>query len=144
MRYAAGETPATEGTVQRPLPLTIAAGGPKGLRLVTTYGRHWVTIGPTGPGPRAPAHVLEAVRGQLTRLEAACRSVGRAPSSIGKVLLWTPTEPVIDSLDQFEDLSAPYAALGFDQFVLHHPAQTGPYGGDVATFEQIAARHAAG
>ena len=39
--------------------------------------------------------------------------------------------------------STPYAELGFDQFVLHHPAQTGPYGGDVATFEQIAARRAA-
>ncbi len=142
--YSAEEAPSTPGSMQDPIPLTIAAGGEKGLRLAALHGRHWVTIGPTGPGPRAPAQVLEAVHGQLTRLEAACRSVGRAPSSIGKVLLWTPTEPVIDSLDQFEDLSAPYAALGFDQFVLHHPAQTGPYGGDVATFEQIAARHAAG
>jgi hypothetical protein len=37
----------------------------------------------------------------------------------------------------------PCAELGFDQFVLHHPAQTGPYGGDIKTFEKIAERAAA-
>ena len=56
------------------------------------------------------------------------------------MLLWTPTEPVITSLDQFDELVGPYTELGFDQFVLHHPDQTGPYGGDVATFERIAER----
>jgi citrate lyase beta subunit len=102
-----------------------------------------VTIGPTGRGPRTPEAILEAVRRQRTELDAACAAAGRAASSIGKVLLWTPTEP-IDSPDQYEELSAPYAALGFDQFVLHHPAQTGPYGGSMRAFEEIAARHATG
>jgi alkanesulfonate monooxygenase SsuD/methylene tetrahydromethanopterin reductase-like flavin-dependent oxidoreductase (luciferase family) len=142
--YAAEEAPSTPGTVSRPLPLTIAAGGPKGLRLAAAHGRHWVTIGPTGRGPRTPEAILETVRRQRAELDAACAAAGRRASSIGKVLLWTPTEPVIDSPDQFEELSAPYAELGFDQFVLHHPAQTGPYGGDVGAFEEIAARHAAG
>jgi hypothetical protein len=36
----------------------------------------------------------------------------------------------------------PVAELGFDQFVLHHPDQTGPYEGDVKTFEKIAERSA--
>ena len=53
-----------------------------------------------------------------------------------------PAEPTIQSADQFEELSAPYVELGFDQFVLHHPDQTGPFGGDVATFERIAERAA--
>ena len=140
--YTADEAPSTPGALQHPLPLTIAAGGPKGLRLAARYGRDWVTIGPTGGGARTPETVLEAVRRQLPLLEEACRSVGREPSSVGKVLLWTPTEPVIESLDQFDELVAPYDELGFDQFVVHHPAQTGPYGGDVAIFEQIAARSA--
>jgi len=142
--YAADEAPSSPGTVQRPLPLTIAAGGATGLRLAATYGRHWVTIGPTGRGARTPETVLEAVRRQVVALEAACATVGREVSGIGKVLLWTPTEPVIDSVDQFEELSGPYAELGFDQFVIHHPAQTGPYGGNVGVFEQIAGRHAQG
>ena len=141
--YRADEAPSTPGAIQRPLPLTIAAGGPKGLRLAATHGHDWVTIGPTGPVARTPETTLAAVRTQLPLLEDACRAAGRAPESIGKVLLWTPTEPVITSLDQFDELCAPYAELGFDQFVLHHPAQTGPYRGDVATFEKIAARSVA-
>ena len=79
---------------------------------------------------------------QLPLLHDACRAVGREPTSIGRTLLWTPTEPVITSLDQFDELAGPCAELGFDQFVLHHPAQTGPYGGDMKTFEKIAERAA--
>ena len=140
--YTADEAPSTPGALQRPLPLTIAAGGAKGMRLVALYGRNWVTIGPTGRGPCTPAAVLDAVRRQLPLLDQACGAVDRDPASVGKILLWTPTEPVLESLDQFDELVAPYAALGFDQFVLHHPAQTGPYGGDVRTFERIAERAA--
>jgi hypothetical protein len=141
--YESAEAPSTPGTVQQPLPLTIAAGGPKGLRLAATYGRQWVTIGPTGPVDRTPETVLAAVRAQLTRLDAACADAGRAPESIGRVLLWMPSEPAIESAGQFEELSGPFAELGFDEFVLHHPDQTGPFGGSVAAFEEIAARHAA-
>ena len=128
--------------MQRPLPLTIAAGGLKGLRLAALYGRHWVTIGPTGPGAGRPRTCSRRSTRQLPLLHEACRAVGREPSSIGRTLLWTPTEPVITSLDQFDELVGPCAELGFDQFVLHHPAQTGPYGGDIKTFEKIAERAA--
>jgi alkanesulfonate monooxygenase SsuD/methylene tetrahydromethanopterin reductase-like flavin-dependent oxidoreductase (luciferase family) len=141
--YRSVEAPSTPGSLQRPLPLTIAAGGPKGLGLAARYGRDWVTIGPTGRGRGTPEDVFDAVTRQLPLLDEACRSAGRDPSSIGRTLLWTPTEPVITSLDQFDEIAGPCAELGFDQFVLHHPAQTGPYGGDVKTFEKIAERAAA-
>jgi len=147
--YTAQEAPSTPGTVQRPLPLTIAAGGPKGIRLAVEYGRNWVTIGPTwaAKGPngqveRTPETVLEAVRRQVSELRSACAAAGRSTSDIGKVLLWMPAEPLIQSADHFDHLFGPYDELGFDQVVLHHPAQTGPFGGDVGVFEQIAARHA--
>ncbi len=141
--YTAADAPSTPGALQRPLPLTIAAGGAKGLRLAATYGRNWVTVGPTGRGPGTPETTLQAVRRQLPLLDEACRSTDRDPASIGKVVLWTPTEPVITSLDQFDHLAGPYIELGFEQFVVHHPDQTGPYGGDVRTFEKIAERSAA-
>jgi alkanesulfonate monooxygenase SsuD/methylene tetrahydromethanopterin reductase-like flavin-dependent oxidoreductase (luciferase family) len=138
--YDAVEAPSTPGTVQDPLPLTIAAGGTKGLRLAALYGQQWVTIGP-GHGPRGPEDILAAARTQLGQLEDWCHRAGRSTPS--KVLLWTPTETVLDSADQFEELAAPYADLGFDEFVLHHPDQTGPYRGNTRAFEEIAARHPA-
>jgi alkanesulfonate monooxygenase SsuD/methylene tetrahydromethanopterin reductase-like flavin-dependent oxidoreductase (luciferase family) len=140
--YAANDAPSTPGALQRPLPLTIAAGARRALLLAATYGNSWVTIGPTGAVPRTPEVVLDAVTRQSGILDEVLATTGRAPESLGKVLLWTPTEPVIDSADQFDELVAPYQALGFDQFVVHHPAQTGPYSGDVRAFEQIAARYA--
>jgi alkanesulfonate monooxygenase SsuD/methylene tetrahydromethanopterin reductase-like flavin-dependent oxidoreductase (luciferase family) len=142
--YAAAEAPSTPGALQTPFPLTVAAGGRRGLDLAATYGQQWVTVGPTGAGPRTPETVLTAVRRQVALLETACAAQGRDPSTLRKVLLWIPVETVLTSLDQFDELAAPYEELGFDQFVLHHPQQTGPYGGSLATFEEIAARHADG
>ena len=139
--YAAVEAPSTPGAVQRPLPLTVAAGGPKGMRLVVAHGRHWVTVGPTGGVAHTPETVLEAVRRQRPQLDQACAAAGRDPTTLGKTLLWMPYEPRITSADQFDELAAPYEEMGFDQFVLHHPAQTGPFGGDLTAFEQIAQRN---
>ena len=45
------------------------------------------------------------------------------------------------SVAQFDELAAPYEELGFDQLVLHHPQQTGPYRGSLAAYEEIAARY---
>ena len=140
--YAADEAPSTPGSLQSPLPLTVAAGGARGMRLVARYARQWVTIGPTGPVERTPETILDAVRAQLDALDAACAGVARDPASVGKVLLWMPYEPAITSAAQFDELAAPYAELGFDQIVLHHPSQTGPFGGSSSAFEEIAARHA--
>jgi hypothetical protein len=85
---------------------------------------------------------LAAVRRQTAQLDAACEATGRDPSTLRRVLLWTPVETVLTSVDQFDELAAPFADLGIDQLVLHHPEQTGPYGGSVPVFEQIATRGA--
>ena len=92
-------------------------------------------------------------RGHPARRTAAVRPAGRGlqrkgagrrdVATLRKVLLWTPTETILTSRHQFDELAAPYEELGFDEFVLHHPAQSGPYGGSVPVFEQIAAGHAA-
>jgi alkanesulfonate monooxygenase SsuD/methylene tetrahydromethanopterin reductase-like flavin-dependent oxidoreductase (luciferase family) len=138
--YAAVDTPSTPGALQAPLPLTIAAGGSRGLGLAVAFGQQWVTIGPTSGEPRTPASIRRAVGQQCALLDAACDAVGRDATTLRRVLLWGPTETVLTSTDQFEELAAPYEELGFDEFVLHHPAQTGPYGGSAAVFEQITAR----
>ncbi len=117
-----------------------------GLRLAATYGHG---LGHHRADRSRRPHARDDV-GRRAEYSCPCwrkraAAVGREPESIGKVLLWTPTEPVITSLDQFDELERDlHAELGFDQFVLHHPAQTGPYAGNVAAFEQIAARAADG
>ncbi len=133
---------ALPAALQSPFPLTVAAGGRKGLGLAASLGAQWVTIGIAGTGPRTPETILDAVRQQCELLNEACVEVGREVSSLSKVLLWTPTESTISSLNQFQELAAPYLDLGFDQLVVHHPAQTGPYGGSVKAFEEIAAHYA--
>lgn len=139
--YASADAPSTPGSLQAAFPLTVAAGGWRGLGLAARYGQQWVTIGPSAP-PRTPATILAAVRRQTALLHAACEAAGRDPSTLRRVLLWTPMETVLTSVDQFAELAAPYDDLGIDQFVLHHPEQTGPYGGSVSVFEQIATRGA--
>jgi alkanesulfonate monooxygenase SsuD/methylene tetrahydromethanopterin reductase-like flavin-dependent oxidoreductase (luciferase family) len=141
--YAADAAPSTPGAVQQPLPLSIAAGGARGLGLAVRYGAQWVTIGPTAAGPRTPDRVLTAVTGQCQALELACARAGRDLATLGKVLLWTPTETVFESAQHFTDLFGPYEALGFTQVVIHHPEQTGPYRGSIRVFEEIASRYAA-
>jgi alkanesulfonate monooxygenase SsuD/methylene tetrahydromethanopterin reductase-like flavin-dependent oxidoreductase (luciferase family) len=138
--YAAADTPSTPGALQAPFPLTIAAGGSRGLRLAVALGQQWVTIGPTTGEPRTPDAILRAVRKQCALLDGACEAAGRDATTLRKVLLWGPTETNLISTDHYDELAAPYEELGFDEFVLHHPAQTGPYGGSVPVFEQIAAR----
>ena len=101
-------------------------------------GQQWVTIGPAARAARTRGHPGGGARRQVGQLEDWCRQVGRPTPS--KVLLWTPTETVLDSAEQFEELAGPYADLGFDEFVLHHPDQTGPYRGNISAFEEIAAR----
>jgi len=137
--YAATDAPSTPGALQSPFPLTVAAGGPRGLRLAAAHGQQWVTIGP-GTGGRTPDGIWHAVQHQHALLVQACEEHGRAIATLGKVLLWTPTDAVPTSVDEFEDLAGPYEQLGFDEFVLHHPSQTGPYGGSLEVFERIAAR----
>jgi alkanesulfonate monooxygenase SsuD/methylene tetrahydromethanopterin reductase-like flavin-dependent oxidoreductase (luciferase family) len=137
--YAASDTPSTPGALQAPLPLTIAAGGTRGLHLAVAFGQQWVTIGPTS-GERTPTTILHAVRRQSALLDAACEEEGRQAATLRKIILWGPTETILTSTDQFDELAGPYEDLGFDEFVLHHPAQAGPYGGSVRVFEQIAAR----
>jgi alkanesulfonate monooxygenase SsuD/methylene tetrahydromethanopterin reductase-like flavin-dependent oxidoreductase (luciferase family) len=141
--YGARDAPSTPGAVQSPIPLTVAAGGPRGLALAVRFGQRWVTTGPTGPGAsRDPDDILRTVRDQCNHLESACTAAGRDPATLGKVLLWTP-EAVLHSAEAFDELAAPYAALGFEEFVLHHPDQTGPYGGSLDVFAEIAQRGAA-
>ncbi|GGR81492.1 luciferase [Streptomyces aureoverticillatus] len=140
-RYAAYEARNIPGCVQRPrLPFAVAATGPRGLRLAARHGQAWVTTGdPKISESGTPEQSLEAIRGQVGKLGAACAEVGRDAGELGKVLLtgFTPDHP-LDSFDAFVDFAGRHAELGFDEIVLHWPLPGTDFAADEKVFERIA------
>jgi alkanesulfonate monooxygenase SsuD/methylene tetrahydromethanopterin reductase-like flavin-dependent oxidoreductase (luciferase family) len=137
--FRAVDAPDTPGCVQRPrVPFTIAAAGPRAMAVVARHAQQWVTYGAVGaPAGREP--LLDAVRRQCTLLEDSCAQIGRDQREVRRVLLLGAINHGIDSVEAFRELAGPYAELGFDELVVHHPHQTGPYGGDLRVFEALAA-----
>ncbi|MCI3931729.1 LLM class flavin-dependent oxidoreductase [Streptomyces sp. AN091965] len=139
--YAAHEARNIPGCVQRPrLPFAVAATGPRGLKLAARYGQAWVTTGdPKIFATGTPEESLEAIRGQVDRLGAACEQTGRDPGELDKILLtgFTPDRP-LESFDAFVEFAGKHAALGFDEIVLHWPLPGTDFAADQKVFERIA------
>ncbi|MFD5699491.1 LLM class flavin-dependent oxidoreductase [Streptomyces lasiicapitis] len=140
-RYAAYEARNIPGCVQRPrLPFAVAATGPRGLRLAARHGQAWVTTGdPKISETGTPEQSLEAIRGQIGKLGAACAEIGRDVDELGKVLLtgFSPDRP-LDSFDAFVDFAGRHAELGIDEIVLHWPLPGTDFAADEKVFERIA------
>jgi len=97
--------------IQQPRPpLTLAAHGPKMLRLIAPYVDRWNSMG-------SPAEMGE--RGQ--RLDEALVAVGRDPESVVKSVLYvpsvTPDEDPWASVDAFEDFVSRYREQGVRDFI---------------------------
>lgn len=143
IHYSADEARNIPGCVQRPrLPFAVAATGPRGMRIAARYGQSWVTTGdPKLFDSGTPEQSADAVRGQISRLGAACDEIGRDPGTVEKVLLtgFTPEggRPM-ESLDAFVDFAGAYFALGIDEIVVHAPIPGTIFAADEKVFERIA------
>lgn len=86
-----------------------------------------------------PEQSVAAIRGQVSRLGAACESVGRDVSELDKVLLtgFTPDRP-LESFDAFVDFAGTHAELGFTEIVVHWPVPDSDFAVDEKVFERIA------
>ncbi|APY87410.1 LLM class flavin-dependent oxidoreductase [Streptomyces alfalfae] len=139
--YSATEVRNIPGCVQRPrLPFAVAATGPRGLRLAARHGQAWVTTGdPKLFETGTPEQSLQAIRGQVEKLTAACDEIGRDVADVDKILLtgFTPDRP-LDSFDAFVDFAGHHADLGFDEIVLHWPLPGTCFAADEKIFERIA------
>ncbi|MFD8746081.1 LLM class flavin-dependent oxidoreductase [Streptomyces sp. NPDC059616] len=139
--YSANEARNIPGCVQRPrLPFAVAATGPRGMRLAARYGQAWVTTGdPKLYGTGTPEQSAEAIRGQVTRVSAACESIGRDAAELDKILLtgFTPGDP-LQSLDAFVDFAGAHFALGITEIVIHDPIPDSDFAADEKVFERIA------
>ncbi|MFF0022533.1 LLM class flavin-dependent oxidoreductase [Streptomyces sp. NPDC005496] len=141
--YSAHEARNIPGCVQRPrLPFAVAATGPRGLRLAARYGQAWVTTGDpklyeTGTSEQS----IQAIRGQVEKLGAACAEAGRDVAGLDKLLLtgFTPARGrPLESLDAFVDFAGRHMELGFTDIAIHWPIPDSDFAADEKVFEQIA------
>jgi alkanesulfonate monooxygenase SsuD/methylene tetrahydromethanopterin reductase-like flavin-dependent oxidoreductase (luciferase family) len=104
-------------------PVTIAAWGPRSIRLAAELGDAWNTMG--GLGLDA-AEGLEVVRRQGRLLDEACKAIGREPESVRRSLLlheaWIADEPFASEA-AFRGFVENYRAVGIDEFLFHYPPE---------------------
>ncbi len=108
------------GPVQQPRPpLTIAAHGPRTLRIAAQYADVWNSITTRDATPEQA--LAEAVqRSQL--LDRYAIEAGRDPASIRRsVLIGSDDWPVLRSVDTFRDAVVRYRHAGIDDVVLLYP-----------------------
>ncbi|MFC3258842.1 LLM class flavin-dependent oxidoreductase, partial [Streptomyces xanthochromogenes] len=102
----------------------------------------WVTTGdPKLFESGTPEESVEAIRGQIKKLGAACEEAGRDVGELDKILLTgftpQPGRP-LESLDAFVDFAGRHFELGFTEIVLHAPIPDSDFAADPKVFEQIA------
>ncbi|MEW6270117.1 MAG: LLM class flavin-dependent oxidoreductase [Thermodesulfobacteriota bacterium] len=141
--YSADEARSHPGCVQQPrVPFAVAATGARGMRLAARLGETWVTTGErTADRPLGAVAGARVVREQILRLEDACRTVGREPATLARLVLTGPSlDPGLGSRGQFADTVGRYAEAGVTDLVVHWPRATEPYRRDLRLFESICGR----
>ncbi|OKI65743.1 LLM class flavin-dependent oxidoreductase [Streptomyces sp. MJM1172] len=141
--YSAEEARTIPGCVQEPrLPFAVAGNGPRGLKLAARYGQAWVTTGdPKVFENGTPEDSLEAIRGQLAKLDKACAEIGRDAAQMEKILLtgFTPERnTMLESVDAFVDFAGRHRELGFTEIAIHAPIPDSDFAADETVFEEIA------
>ena len=96
-------------------PLTIAAHGPKTLKIAATYGDSWSTL--VG-GDLSSQEAIEITRQRNEMLNEYAVEVGRELDTITRSLAvgWTPDTPFV-SLDSFYEFVGRYREVGINEFV---------------------------
>ena len=125
-RYTAVDAHQLPGCVQRPrLPFTVAATGPRALRLAARHGQGWVTYGPYGADV-APEAWFTAVAEQSQRLTDALAEEGRAPGEVRRsALLGLELRWPFESRDRYGDTLGRLADAGIDEVAVHWPRPDG-------------------
>jgi alkanesulfonate monooxygenase SsuD/methylene tetrahydromethanopterin reductase-like flavin-dependent oxidoreductase (luciferase family) len=139
--YQVREALMNPGPMQRPRPpLTIAAHGPKTLRIAAAYADTWnssANIGRSGPDVTVESAV-EVTRQRNERMDELAAAQGRDPGAIRRSLLagggTTPENPWA-SVEAFQDFVGRYRAAGIDEFLFYYPSRAEQASG---YFERIA------
>jgi alkanesulfonate monooxygenase SsuD/methylene tetrahydromethanopterin reductase-like flavin-dependent oxidoreductase (luciferase family) len=121
--YQLKDTAMLPRPIQQPRPpITIAAHGPKMLKIAASHGDAWSSMGGFN---LSPEELLAVTCQRNSTLDEHCVEAGRDPSTLRRsLLLWPPIrEMVYQSVDAFMDIVAPYIEGGIDEFVLAYPSK---------------------
>ena len=105
--------------IQKPRPpLTVAALGPKTLKIAARYADSWNTLADPG---QSVQQVLETTRQRNDMLDEYCTQIGRNPDEITRSLLAWPLMPEtpFGSNDAFHDLVGRYREVGINEFIFY-------------------------
>ncbi|MEU9889790.1 LLM class flavin-dependent oxidoreductase [Sphaerisporangium sp. NPDC051011] len=110
------------GCVQRPrVPLTVAAAGPRALRLAARFGQAWVTYGPYRQQDD-PESWFQAVGEQSAALTRELQAAGRAATSVRRVAqIALDVRWPFESAGRYADFLGRLSAMGFDEVTVHWP-----------------------
>jgi alkanesulfonate monooxygenase SsuD/methylene tetrahydromethanopterin reductase-like flavin-dependent oxidoreductase (luciferase family) len=125
-RFTAIDAHQLPGCVQQPrLPFTVAATGPRALRLAARYGQSWVTYGPYGADVE-PEVWFTAVAEQSRRLTDALAEERRASDAVRRSALFgLEVSWPFESRDRYADTLGRLAEAGIDEVNVHWPRPDG-------------------
>jgi alkanesulfonate monooxygenase SsuD/methylene tetrahydromethanopterin reductase-like flavin-dependent oxidoreductase (luciferase family) len=123
--------------VQRPRPpLTIAAHGPKMLRIAAAHADGWSQWGGYGVDSEDDFYAVTADRN--VRFDDLCVAAGRDPSTIRHSLVCFPPLTPWQSVEYFRDMVGRFVEIGIDEFVLYWPQTWRQAPTEDAVFEEVA------
>lgn len=136
--YTAVDARNLPGCVRVPrVPFVIAGHHKRSIELAARLGDGWVTIGTKADGLR---RWWDSVAEGISRLKDALDAAGRDPATMPRYLQ-LDAAPVfsLSSAGYFADAAGRAGELGFTDVITHWPRPDGPYAGDEAVLEAVAA-----
>jgi len=141
--FTAVDSRTLPGCVQQPrVPFTIAAGGPRAMRVAARHGAAWVTVGAPTPAPTA-REWFGSVSRQVGDLAVACELEGRDPGTLRRLAVvsldaaWAQ-----ESVGAWDEFCGRVQAIGFTDVVVHWPRPEDPAlpGPPLEVFDEIRRR----
>jgi len=123
-------------SVQRPRPpITIAAHGPRMLRIAARYADSWSSWG----GYEVQTeHDFYAVTAERTRrFDDLCADLGRSPVGVRHSVVCFPPLTPWESVDYFSDMIGRLRESGTDEFVLYWPQSWRQKPSELQVFEEV-------
>ncbi|MGW4110444.1 LLM class flavin-dependent oxidoreductase [Actinosynnema sp. NPDC004786] len=136
--YTAVDARTAPGCGRRPrVPFLLAANGPKGLALAAEHGQGWVTLGTDRDSLDGWWRSLAELS---ARFDDALAARSRAAGEVRRVLQ-TDAAPVfsLSSVECYRDFLGRADELGFTDVLAPWPRAEGPFAGDEAVLDTVAA-----